>query len=152
MEHTEGVCIVEKSDFKEDVYQLYIKKGEYDVRWIGESDEDNANHLASCWNACKGMDTETLTRFGIGNIYQTLQTQLSTITKQRDELLEALKGVSGYAQTQLISIESYVANYGPYSDQEEVCMWEVVLKTIQNIETPTTLTCDSTFTKGERNG
>ena len=102
MEHTEGKWIARKEI-------LQPKLGAYDIwagdKWIAtinhrlKESEANAQRIVACVNACEDMSTKGLESNGsilghlnhLTNSRDKIETQLSTITQQRDELLEALK-------------------------------------------------------------
>jgi hypothetical protein len=63
--------------------------------WDGDAESTaNMRRLVACWNACNGLSTDELERLGT---MDQARVQLEVIRceaiKQRDELLEALRGV-----------------------------------------------------------
>ena len=55
--------------------------------WDGDAEADaNMRRLAACWNACEGISTDTLER-GPDSVF----IYAGDLTKQRDELLQALQ-------------------------------------------------------------
>lgn len=69
------------------------------VHMVGSSEENKANarRLAACWNALDGISTteiETAARCG------SISHALAKVIKQRDELLDVLKGFHMWAENQ----------------------------------------------------
>ena len=61
-----------------------------------EHDEANARRLVACWNACEGLDTETLEKEP--QMKNWVASYLER-TRQRDELLAALNGLLAYFES-----------------------------------------------------
>lgn len=57
--------------------------------------EANARRLVACWNACEGLDTETLELMASGNApsLREIFGEHGQLWGQRDELLAALRGL-----------------------------------------------------------
>lgn len=59
--------------------------------------EANARRLVACWNYCEGVSTEHLEKYGMPDFAQ----KISDLREQRNELLEALKGVLAVASVRI---------------------------------------------------
>lgn len=58
--------------------------------------EANARRLVACWNACEGLDTDKLERFGLGTAFGS---EIFELRAQRDELLEAVNRLLSWERT-----------------------------------------------------
>lgn len=58
-----------------------------------EKEEANARRIAACWNACEGVSTGELVDIANTGGMLGLREDVARIACQRDELLEALKGL-----------------------------------------------------------
>ena len=54
----------------------------------GNFSEANARRIVACVNACRGLSTDELERFGLASAFGT---ELIELEKQRDQLLESLE-------------------------------------------------------------
>lgn len=57
--------------------------------------KENARRIVACVNACRGLGTDELEQHGL---VSAVGYELIELTKQRDELLEALEEVTEYAE------------------------------------------------------
>lgn len=54
----------------------------------------NARRIVACANACEGIDTEYLEKYGLPGFAK----QISDLVEQRDQLLEALRPIAKYGE------------------------------------------------------
>lgn len=62
---------------------------------VPDNDEANARRLAACWNACEGLDTESLEKHSLASV----TSKLLKAKTQRDELATALSGLLSYFES-----------------------------------------------------
>lgn len=83
-------------------YSIYADDGKTPVadtcltNSVPDNDEANARRLVACWNACEGIDTETLEKEP--EMKKWVASYLER-ARQRNELLEALNGLLAYFES-----------------------------------------------------
>lgn len=75
----------------------------------------NARRIVACVNACEGLSTDLLERFGLASAFGT---ELLEMEKQRDQLLEALEGMVNMYTAFVNSGDA--GHWNPESDKEVI--------------------------------